>query len=85
MTAATDGIDSVQQIAGDCPLEHECVGAGFHRCTAYALFVMDTEDNHLELGAAQTECLQPAQAAILGQRQIHDRYLGPQSNRPLEQ
>ena len=82
---ATDGIDGVQQIARDGPLENEGVGAGFHYCPANALLVVDTEDDHLELGAARPECLQPAQTAASGQRQIDDRHVGSQSSRRIEQ
>jgi hypothetical protein len=33
-------------------LEYEGIGAGFHRRFAYALLVVDAEDDHLEIGAA---------------------------------
>ena len=78
-------VDGGQQVGRDRTLEHEGVGAGFHRRPAYALLVVDAEDDHLELGTALPKRSQPAQAAVPSQRQIHDRHVGLESDRSLEQ
>ena len=78
-------LDGGQQVGRDRALEHEGVGAGFHRRPAYALLVVDAEDDHLEVGTALPHRSQPAQAAVPGQGEIHDRHVGPKSARSLEQ
>jgi hypothetical protein len=62
-----------KQLRGDRAFEHEPVGAGAHHRSRDFGLVVDAQDDDLRVGAAFVEAGDPAEPAVAGQGQIHDR------------
>jgi hypothetical protein len=61
------------------------VGTGLHHGPAHTRFVVDAQDDQLQVGPTFAKPLQPAKAPVTCERDVHDRYRGVKAVGALQQ